>query len=106
MYPVTEDFNVYALIGYGVVKSEATDGDAPAPAYRVGETIVDEGSFQWGLGLNYQFNEHWTIFADYTRLLNEESIPPKPLYADDVPAGRTWDKISVDRVNVGVIYRF
>jgi len=106
MYPVTEDINIYALIGYGVVDAEYTDGRAPAPKNLIGQTIVDKGAFQWGFGASYDITENWSIFADYTMLMYEQSVPARPLYFDDVPAGRTWDHISDDSINVGVTYSF
>ena len=104
MYPVTESLNVYALIGYGVVDAEYTDGDTPAPANRIGQTIVDSGSFQWGLGLDYAINENWSLFLDYTRLMNKKSVSPRPLYYYDSPT--RWNHISDDSINVGVLYHF
>jgi len=104
MYPVTEDFNVYALIGYGVVDAKKTDGQTPAPSNEIGDTIVNKGSFQWGFGLSYDINEKWSLFADYTRLMNKQSIPPQKLYYYDAP--NAWDHISDDSINVGVTYRF
>jgi opacity protein-like surface antigen len=104
MYPVTESLNVYALIGYGVVDAEYTDGNTPAPANRIGQTIVDIGSFQWGLGLDYAINENWSVFLDYTRLMNEKSVSPRPLYNYDSPT--QWKHISDDSINIGVLYHF
>jgi opacity protein-like surface antigen len=105
MYPVTEDLDVYALIGYGVVDAEYTDGDVPAPSNLIGQTIVDKGGFQWGFGASYAVNESWTVFLDYTRLMHKRSISPRPLYGYDVGV-RTWDHISDDAINLGVLYRF
>ena len=100
-YPVTDDFTVYALLGYGVVNVEGTDGDTPAA--NVGKTIVDKGSFQWGVGLSYDLTENWTIFLDYTNLMHDESIAPQRLY-DYNP--NYYDKISDDSITLGVFYRF
>jgi len=103
-YPVTEDFSVYGLIGYGVVRVKGTDGHVPAA--NVGKTIVDTGSFQWGFGMQYDITDEWSIFLDYTSLMKDKSISPQPLYNYDASAGRTWDKISDDSINVGVLYHF
>jgi hypothetical protein len=59
---------VYALLGYGNATLEGTNNAI---------TDVDDGGFQWGIGLSYTFREHsdaeeyqykdvWTIFFDYT----------------------------------------
>ena len=104
MYPVTEDINVYALIGYGVVDAEYTDGRAPAPKNLIGQTIVDKGAFQWGFGASYDITDSWSIFADYTMLMHKQSVSPRKLYYYDTP--NRWDQISDDSINVGVTYSF
>jgi opacity protein-like surface antigen len=103
-YPINDDWKVYALIGYGVVDVEGTDGDTPAA--NVGATIVDSGSFQWGIGTSFRFFDNWSIFVDYTSLMMDKSIPSQPLYHYDIADGRTWDEISDDSINVGVTYLF
>jgi len=104
IYDVTEDFSVYGLLGYGYIKAEYEDGDVPGPADKIGDTIVSTGSFQWGLGASYDINEDWTIFADYVWMLNDKSMSPRKLYHYDAP-GR-WDHLSIDSINVGVLYHF
>lgn len=100
-YPVTEDFTVYALLGYGVVRVKGTDGNTPAA--NVGKTIVDKGSFQWGFGMSYDVTESWSLFVDYTSLMKDKSITPQRLYYYDP---KKYDKLSDDAINVGVIYHF
>ena len=104
MYPVSEDFTVYGLLGYGVVRVEGTDGNTPAA--NVGKTIVDKGNFQWGFGMAYDLTENWSLFVDYTMLMHKASIDPQPLYDYDVGDGRNWDQLSDDAINMGVTYRF
>ncbi|MDQ1325702.1 MAG: hypothetical protein QG564_826 [Campylobacterota bacterium] len=84
MYPVTEEFNVYALLGYGQVKYEVEDMD------------LSESGFQWGLGASYAVTENIGVFADYTRLYDDEGFDGELLDTD----------IMVDSVNVGVTYTF
>lgn len=100
-YSVTDDFTVYGLLGYGVVNVEGTDGRKPAA--NIGQTIVDKGSFQWGLGLSYDVTESWSLFVDYTSLMKDKSITPQRLYDYDP---KYYDKISDDSINVGVMYHF
>ena len=89
MYPVTEDFTIYGLVGYGYVNIDGEDG---WPDWYSG------GSLQWGLGLSYDLNEDWTLFADYTWLLHDET-PDQPF-----PSGST--DFSHDAITVGVLYHF
>ena len=97
MYPVTDAFDIYALLGYAsttlnqnfkagnVVISNSTDLD------------LDLDGLSWGLGAAYTFNENISIFADYVVLYDD-----------------TYDKYDFDAssefeiniVNVGVSYKF
>ncbi|MDM5270971.1 porin family protein [Sulfurovum sp. zt1-1] len=87
-YPVTEDFTVYGLLGYGNVELEESNGSG---------IEMDESSFQWGLGLSYMFNESFDFFADYKFLAND---------LDGVIYQGIPTNVSVDSFTVGVIYKF
>jgi opacity protein-like surface antigen len=82
-YPVTEDFNVYALLGYGQTTARLTDFDG----------------FQWGLGAEYMFTQNIGAFVDYTRL-----------YDGDVENTGTTNytaiDASADSINFGFVYKF
>ncbi len=86
MYPVMEAFDVYALLGYGQVTFEADNYDVD----------VSESGFQWGLGASYAVTENIGVFADYTRLYDDEGFDGTLIASDFV----------VDSVNVGVTYTF
>ncbi len=86
MYPVMEAFDVYALLGYGQVTFEADNYDVD----------VSESGFQWGLGASYAVTENIGVFADYTRLYDDEGFDGELTDSD----------IVVDSVNVGVTYTF
>ena len=64
-YPVSEDFSVYALLGYGGITADGIDGFI---------TDIDDSGFQWGLGASYMVTESVSLFADYTWLTGLESI--------------------------------
>jgi opacity protein-like surface antigen len=104
IYDVTEDFSVYGLLGYGYIHAEKYNGRVPAHPSEIGDTIVSTGSFQWGLGASYDINEKWTLFADYVWMLHDKSIPPQRLYWYDAPG--KWNKLSIESINVGVLYHF
>ena len=88
-YPVTEDFNIYALLGFGGITLDAVNNSG---------VDVDETGFQWGLGLSYDITDSIAIFADYTNLANDMDgyyyTSPDLLQVD------------VDAFNVGVTYKF
>ena len=84
MYPVSDSFDVYALLGYGNAGADPVDG-------YIGSTSLDDSTFQWGLGASYAFTDSFAIFVDYVELYNSDT--------NNVD----W---SVDAVNVGVTYQF
>ena len=86
-YPVTEDFNVYTLLGYGGVVLESVDGSS---------VDVDDANFQWGIGTSYLVMENLYLFADYTWLANDM----------DGIFFNGADQIDVDAFNIGVNYLF
>jgi opacity protein-like surface antigen len=85
-YPVTEEFAVYALLGFGGVTLDGVDG---------ANIDVDETGFQWGIGMNYLIMEHVSLFTDYTFLGND---------MDGIYNGAS--KADVDAITVGMTYDF
>jgi len=89
MYPVTDAFDVYALLGYGEV-----DGDVNiAGLAHLGDSV---DGFQWGLGAAYSFNENVSVFVDYVSLYDDE---------DTNANGNNVDR-TIDTWNFGVTYKF
>ncbi|MBD3789324.1 MAG: porin family protein [Campylobacterales bacterium] len=84
MYPVADNFNVYALLGYGQV-SASFDGED-----------YSENGFQWGLGANYAVTENIGVFVDYTRLYDDTGFDGELSGVD----------VTLDSVNVGATYTF
>ena len=84
MYPVSESFDVYALLGYGNAAAEPTDG-------YIGNMSLDDSTFQWGLGASYAFTDSFAVFADYVELYNSDY---------------NGIDYSLDAVNLGVTYQF
>jgi len=89
---------VYALLGYGNATFEGTNG---------ANVDVDDGGFQWGLGVSYTFREHtnkedyrykdvWTIFFDYTSIGTDMD----GYYYNGARS------IDADSFTVGLTYRF
>ena len=99
-YPVTEEFTIYGLLGFGGVIVDGTDGTPGAAD--PGASILDDSGFQWGIGASYAFNESWSVFADYTVLMNDGDIDSR-LYDYDP---EVYSELSTDAVTVGVTYRF
>jgi opacity protein-like surface antigen len=83
MYPVTEAFTVYGLVGLVNVELEF-DG-----------LSEDDSSVQWGLGASYTFNNNVSMFLDYTKLYDEDEA----VY--DIAGNATMDSL-----NFGLNYRW
>lgn len=82
MYPISDSFDIYALLGYG---------DASAKPTEYNDISLDDSSFQWGLGASYAFTNNFAVFVDYVELYNDDE------------GNIDW---SIDTVNVGVTYQF
>jgi len=94
MYPVTEVFDVYALLGYGNVDLSSDFGT------NAKFLDMDEDGFQWGFGASYELTDNWAVFADYVNLYDDTSAAiAQGTYSE------THD-YSIYTVNVGVTYRF
>jgi len=81
MYPVTNELDIYALLGYGDTDPEI-DGEGPD---------YDTDGFQWGLGASYDVTDNVAVFVDYVSLY------------DDTNDG---EDLTIDTVNFGVTYNF
>ena len=86
-YPVSEDFSVYALLGYGGVILDSVDGAT---------VDVDDTGFQWGIGASYMVTENVSLFADYAWLANDM----------DGIFFNGADQVDVDAFTIGVNYHF
>jgi len=90
MYPVSPAFDIYALLGYAGV--DATY-DIPNGGTLTSDTV---NGFSWGIGGEYTFSNNWSVFADYTSIIDGED--------GNVDAIRTEDSLTT--LNIGVNYRF
>ncbi len=59
IYPVSDAFDIYALLGYATSDFSGT-------------TVGDLDGFSWGLGAGYSFSEKWSVFIDYTELYDDD----------------------------------
>lgn len=85
MYPVTDAFDIYALLGYGGVQlGNLENGDAY------------ESGFQWGLGVQYEVVENVLIFADYVKLYDDTGFDYRAQH----------DDVNADAWTVGLSYKF
>ncbi|MCD6213293.1 MAG: porin family protein [Sulfurovum sp.] len=65
MYPVSEAFNVYALLGYA-----GADLEVDANDFKFKTDSVD--GFSWGIGAEYKFSNAVGIFVDYVSVYDDE----------------------------------
>ncbi|HID94358.1 MAG TPA: porin family protein [bacterium (Candidatus Stahlbacteria)] len=92
IYPVTQEFDVYGLLGYADTSVK----------YDSGEFWNTDG-FSWGIGAQYAVTENILIFVDYLNMGSEDSVDltyNNAIYPS-VDAG-----IDLYTVNVGVSYKF
>ncbi|MDD5406383.1 MAG: outer membrane beta-barrel protein [Sulfurovaceae bacterium] len=94
MYPVTDQFDIYALLGGGNVRLSDNGGK-----------WLDENDFQWGLGASYEITENISIFADYVRLLDKDGSSTTIDLERESTLTSTWDD-TVYTINVGLTYKF
>jgi opacity protein-like surface antigen len=78
--------HIYALIGVGQVNVEDDSS---------GATMLDDTTFQWGLGLSTPLQENLSLFVDYTSL------------AMDVESSlNSNQELNSDAINIGLTYLF
>jgi len=97
MYPVTDSFNIYALLGYA-----STDLDTDTNA-NGGKMDVETDAFSWGIGGEFFVTENIALFADYVNMGYPDDI-------DVTKNGGAETTYDVDgdlyTFNVGVTYKF
>jgi opacity protein-like surface antigen len=91
MYPVTNELNIYGLLGYA--KTDISTGSPLSDALK-GE-LADVDGFSWGLGAAYAINNNVSLFVDYTML-----------YDDDTTENGWKEDDTIDSWNFGVSYKF
>jgi opacity protein-like surface antigen len=99
MYPVTDAFDIYALLGYADVTYEATHTNASGTTYT--ETYPDLNGFSWGLGASYSFTDNIGLFIDYTSLYDDSSSRPLAGTNSSITTDNT-----IQSWNFGVNYQF
>ena len=87
MYPVTEEFNVYALLGYASSQYNNTT------SARFHDATMD--GFSWGLGASYAVSDNVDLFVDYVSLYNDDTEISPAIYNE-----------KIETVNFGVTYKF
>ncbi|WP_295417702.1 porin family protein [Sulfurovum sp.] len=90
MYPL-ENFNVYALLGYG--RTELTNIPLGGPGISADRA---ESGFQWGLGAAYNATEQISVFVDYVRFYDDTGFDYRAQRAD----------VNSDAWTLGVSYKF
>jgi len=87
-YPVSEDFTLYALLGFGGATSTGINGAA---------IDLDDTGFQWGLGASYDVMDDIAVFVDYVSVA--DGMTPN-----------TWNgatpDVAINALTLGVTYSF
>jgi outer membrane protein OmpA-like peptidoglycan-associated protein len=103
MLPIGESWNIFGRLGYymgdnktsGSFSAQDTlaDGsDSGSPYQQKGQVSDDSGTFMWGIGASYTWNQRVSFRLEY------DSIP------DVAELGN--DETDVERFTVGFVYRF
>ena len=96
---MTEAFDIYALLGYAHIDSDFI-------VHRLNGTTkvqsLDDDGFSWGLGLSYDINENFSVFADFVRIYDDEQTK---YLAAPLVGSKDWD-MTIDSYNFGVTYKF
>ncbi len=101
MYPVTNELDVYALIGYASTTYTFKNADnlAALTAFAsVDDEIVAEG-FSWGIGASYEVMENLSVFVDYTTLYDDSAAEFNGVENANID-------VLVTSINAGVSYKF
>ena len=105
-------FSIYGLIGFGYVNVEGTDGNTPAAPEVIGQTIMDDWMFQYGIGLSYTFvdtdhpendNGDLSVFVEFTQYMTDTSMNPTRLYGYNP---NKFDELSMNGLSIGISYQF
>jgi len=96
-YPVTEAFNIYALLGYG--GADVTIDNVGGTGLQYVSDSVD--GFSWGLGASYAITDNVSLFVDYVSIYDDSNdyYNPSTGYSYNVDD-------TIDTWNFGVTYNF
>ena len=98
MYPVTDAFDIYALLGYGAAEYDYSANNNAGLSARYNTDSLD--GFSWGLGASYAFTDNFALFVDYVNIYDDANE-----VVDANGATRTLDD-TIDTWNFGVTYQF
>lgn len=93
MYPLTEELDIYALLGYGNLTLNDDDYG----------NWLDENHFQGGFGISYALTQNISMFIDYMRLFNKDYFEHTgaPIGGSDY----FWND-TLHMVSAGLTYKF
>ncbi len=81
-YPVTADFKVYGLLGYGELELQDSDNYS-----------ITASGFQYGAGVAYAATTNVEVFADYTKIADND-------------VDEFLGKMDTDAFTIGINYNF
>jgi len=99
IYPVTESFNVYGMLGYARIDTAYNVYHYNNGRY-VGQDL-DDGGFSWGLGLSYELNPRVSLYADFVRIYDGD----QDQYDSNGVGIKNWD-MTIDSYNIGITVKF
>lgn len=100
-FDVTDNFSIYGLIGQTTLDFDINNSYTFAPPLRSASIDVDEVTI--GAGVEFAYNDHWSIVGEYTQL-NDVSFDPIPEVA--VPGQINGNEVDYSALAFGINYRF
>jgi opacity protein-like surface antigen len=101
MYPVTNELDVYALLGYASTTYTAADTDNTIGALALDDEIVAAG-FAYGVGIAYDVTDSVAVFVDYVSLYNADAAE----HTIAATGAMTERDAVISSINAGVTYKF
>ncbi len=100
MLPLGESAHIFGLLGYAKAKVESTWDSTSTNGALAG--TLNESSPSFGLGLNYDINDRWSVVAEGVRLLHKVD------HVYDIKGGGTKSEkdINLDTYGLGINYKF
>ncbi len=93
MYPVTDAFDIYALLGYANNDASVEDNEGTYDFDSV-------DGFSWGIGAAYSFTDNLAVFVDYVNMYEDDND------VIDEDGDRLNQDITLSTVNFGLSYKF
>ncbi len=108
MYPITDAFDIYALLGYASAEAKVSYYDSYTGDFYSSKSDSVNG-FSWGIGASYSFTNSLSIFVDYVNIYDDKEDLQNSTYNDgddDYLISNHEIEDTISTINFGVTYQF